>query len=143
MTGANKKRLNFPVLIFFVFLLFTFQMWDHYLNSESMPSRLFISNLILIMGVLLSFSFGYFAWSLEAVRIFLEKEVKTKSEALHEKEGQLILLQGIIPICSYCKNIRNDEGAWQKMETYIQNHMEAKFSHGICKECVQKQAWKK
>jgi hypothetical protein len=44
-------------------------------------------------------------------------------------------LEGIIPICSYCKKIRNEEGAWSQMERYIQENSGAAFSHGICPQC--------
>jgi DNA-binding NtrC family response regulator len=44
-------------------------------------------------------------------------------------------LEGIIPICSYCKKIRDDKESWQQLESYITNHSEAFFSHGICPEC--------
>jgi uncharacterized protein YhhL (DUF1145 family) len=44
-------------------------------------------------------------------------------------------LEGIIPICSYCKKIRNEEGAWSQMEKYIQENSGAEFSHGICPQC--------
>jgi hypothetical protein len=44
-------------------------------------------------------------------------------------------LEGIIPICSYCKKIRNEEGAWFQMERYIQENSGAAFSHGICPQC--------
>lgn len=47
-------------------------------------------------------------------------------------------LQGIIPICAECKNIRDDEGFWHQVESYIHNHSDAKFSHGICPECIKK-----
>ena len=49
--------------------------------------------------------------------------------------SEIRVLQGIIPICSYCKNIRDDDDSWQKMESYIDAHSEAQFSHGICPEC--------
>jgi len=48
-------------------------------------------------------------------------------------------LRGIIPICSYCKKIRNDEGAWEIMEAYISTHSDAQFSHGACPECYKEQ----
>jgi len=48
-------------------------------------------------------------------------------------------LQGIIPICAHCKNIRNDAGQWDKLEKYIHNHSNAQFSHGICPDCYEKQ----
>jgi len=47
-------------------------------------------------------------------------------------------LQGLFPICSYCKKIRNDGNYWQQLESYISDHSEAKFSHGICPECYEK-----
>jgi hypothetical protein len=48
-------------------------------------------------------------------------------------------LEGIIPICMYCKKIRNDADSWDQMEVYISNHSEAHFSHGLCPECYQLQ----
>jgi DNA-binding response OmpR family regulator len=46
-------------------------------------------------------------------------------------------LQGLLPICSYCKRIRNDENYWEQLETYVSEHSEASFSHGICPNCYQ------
>jgi len=46
-------------------------------------------------------------------------------------------LRGIIPICSYCKKIRDDAGSWQQVEAYVSDHTEAAFSHGICPRCLQ------
>ncbi len=45
-------------------------------------------------------------------------------------------LQGLLPICSYCKSIRADKNYWQKVECYITDHSEARFSHGICPGCM-------
>lgn len=45
-------------------------------------------------------------------------------------------LRGIIPICSHCKKIRDDQGYWKQLEAYISDHSEAEFSHGICPECI-------
>jgi len=47
-------------------------------------------------------------------------------------------LSGLIPICSYCKKIRDDKGYWNKIETYISSHSKAEFTHGICPECGKK-----
>ncbi|HWF18685.1 MAG TPA: hypothetical protein VG754_05430, partial [Verrucomicrobiae bacterium] len=47
-------------------------------------------------------------------------------------------LQGMLPICGFCKGIRDDEGAWIKLEDYIRAHTEATFSHGICRACSEK-----
>ena len=45
-------------------------------------------------------------------------------------------LSGMLPICSSCKKIRDDEGYWQQIEEYIRDHSEAEFTHGICNDCV-------
>jgi len=45
-------------------------------------------------------------------------------------------LKGLLPICSKCKNIRNDEGYWQKVEEYISQHSDADFSHSLCPDCI-------
>ncbi len=56
------------------------------------------------------------------------------SELLHALV-EVKQLSGILPICSYCKKIRNDHDYWQRVEEYISEHTEAQFSHGICPEC--------
>ena len=55
--------------------------------------------------------------------------------AVLNAQAQLKHLHGIIPICAACKKIRDDEGSWHQLESYIRDHSEAKFSHGICPEC--------
>jgi hypothetical protein len=47
-------------------------------------------------------------------------------------------LRGLLPICASCKSIRSDEGHWHRVETYVEQHSEATFTHGICPDCVQK-----
>jgi hypothetical protein len=46
-------------------------------------------------------------------------------------------LQGLLPICSYCKRIRGDGNYWQRVETYIAQHSHAQFTHGICPQCYE------
>jgi len=46
-------------------------------------------------------------------------------------------LSGILPICSFCKKIRNDKGYWEQVEQYIAEHSEALFSHGVCESCAE------
>jgi len=50
---------------------------------------------------------------------------------------EIKVLRGRLPICMWCKRIRNEGGSWQKFETYITEHSEADFSHGLCPECKQ------
>jgi len=57
---------------------------------------------------------------------------------LQEALDNVKKLSGLIPICSNCKKIRNDEGYWKQIEGYISEHSEARFSHGICPDCAKK-----
>lgn len=59
-----------------------------------------------------------------------------KIEELREALDHIKTLQGILPICSFCKKIRGDQGYWTQVESYISKHTDARFSHGICPECL-------
>ncbi len=63
-----------------------------------------------------------------------EKLIKELQQALAE----IKTLRGIIPICSACKKIRDDEGYWHQVEVYIHQHSQARFSHGICPDCARR-----
>jgi hypothetical protein len=52
--------------------------------------------------------------------------------------GRIKVLSGLIPICASCKNIRDDQGYWSQLEQYLKTHSEARFSHGICPDCMTK-----
>ncbi|GAB6909674.1 membrane hypothetical protein [Desulfosarcina cetonica] len=57
---------------------------------------------------------------------------------LNEKISQIKTLSGLLPICASCKKIRDDQGYWKQIESYIQEHSDATFSHGVCPECAAK-----
>lgn len=57
---------------------------------------------------------------------------------LQDAFDQIKTLSGLLPTCSSCKNIRNAEGNWVQMERYIQEHSNARFSHGLCPQCAKK-----
>ncbi len=59
-------------------------------------------------------------------------------EKLENALANVKQLSGLLPICSYCKKIRNDQGYWDQIEGYIQKHSEAVFSHSICRDCAKK-----
>jgi hypothetical protein len=62
-----------------------------------------------------------------------EKELEGR---VQEAIANLRILRGLLPICAWCKNIRDDRGYWMQLEGYISQHSEADFSHGICPTCV-------
>jgi len=80
--------------------------------------------------------------------VYVAHDITRLKKAEQEKEKLIIDLQqalsqiktlhGVLPICSYCKKIRDEEGAWHQLEAYITEHTDTKFTHGICKECMKK-----
>ena len=69
-------------------------------------------------------------------RALLEKQVKERTQELERALGDVKTLSGLLPICSSCKKIRDDSGYWSGVETYLSEHTDAGFTHGICPECV-------
>jgi CheY-like chemotaxis protein len=63
---------------------------------------------------------------------------KARELELQQAIGEVKSLRGLLPICGQCKKIRDDQGQWQAVESYIKAHSEADFSHGICPECLNK-----
>ena len=65
----------------------------------------------------------------------LQKSLAERVKELEQALSQVKQLRGMLPICSYCKKIRNDQNYWQRVEGYISDHTNVEFSHGICPEC--------
>lgn len=65
-----------------------------------------------------------------------EQEQSRLIGELRRTLGEVKTLRGFLPICSSCKKIRSDKGYWQQIESYIREHSEAEFSHGICPDCA-------
>lgn len=89
-----------------------------------------------LYGYLLGFGFiaiGIWTW----IPRMLEAQEQNK-RALEQKEKELHILSGLLPICANCKNIRDEKEVWTPLETYICDHSEAEFSHGICPACMAK-----
>jgi CheY-like chemotaxis protein len=77
-------------------------------------------------------------------RVGIGKQMVQLQQALTERVAELreaLLsvkqLGGLLPICSYCKKIRDDQNYWQQVESYVGKHSEAKFSHSICPQCYE------
>ncbi len=68
----------------------------------------------------------------------LQRSLAARVRELEEALGRVKQLQGLLPICSYCKKIRDDGNYWRQVESYITDHSEAQFSHGICPDCYEK-----
>ncbi|WDP91034.1 MAG: PAS domain-containing protein [Desulfobacter sp.] len=80
--------------------------------------------------------------------VWIAFNVTESRKALTEKEALILELKkanneikdlsGLLPICSMCKKIRDDKGYWSTLETYIEKHSDASFSHGMCTDCAEK-----
>ena len=118
--------------------------WTIFIRAlEGIHSRIETNRPVLIAsaGIVISLLLAWLTWSLVLGR---ERAIS----AVHEREKLIVdlqkaiaeikTLQGILPICSVCKKIRDDKDAWNQMETFISEHSEAVFSHGYCPECAKK-----
>jgi len=63
-------------------------------------------------------------------------ELKSHKEKLEQALSEVKTLSGLLPICANCKKVRDDKGYWNQIESYVREHSEAEFSHGICPSCA-------
>ena len=111
---------------------------DHKLRALKAGAKDFVSKPFDLAEVLMR------VYNLLEVRL-LQLETKQHNEQLQVANRELTqalsevkVLRGILPICSYCKKIRDDKDYWQSVENYISNRTDAQFSHGFCPECFEK-----
>ncbi len=88
-----------------------------------------------LLGILVSIVISF-----NAINRVLKAEnlLRDKNNTLQKALDEIKTLQGILPICSFCKNIRNDQGYYEKIESYIHKHSGIDFSHTICPSCMEK-----
>ena len=67
----------------------------------------------------------------------LQRSLASRVKELEEALANIKLLQGLLPICLYCKKIRDDNNYWQALERYVARYSGARFSHGICPDCYE------
>ena len=68
-------------------------------------------------------------------RTLAEQERERLTRELKEAIARVQTLSGLLPICAWCKRVRDDKGYWKQIETYIRDHSEVDFSHGLCPDC--------
>jgi CheY-like chemotaxis protein len=69
--------------------------------------------------------------------VSLQERLANKVAELQATLDKVRQLRGLLPICSYCKRIRNDQNYWERVEVYVTEHTDAKFTHGICPTCLE------
>lgn len=133
MTGTFVSRLGISTFAFpFLYFYITWQNRRYGMEIEHRP----------VLAILKEVSEVKLELSLAQQEIerrkALEKENESLIVSLQKALQEVKTLRGILPTCSYCKNIRDEEGCWHQLENYIQRHSDAKFSHGICDPCMKK-----
>jgi PAS domain S-box-containing protein len=77
------------------------------------------------------------SWHFEK-RNLVEKANEKLIDELQKSLANVKQLSGLLPICAHCKKIRDDQGYWEQLESYLDRHSDVKFSHGICQDCMRK-----
>lgn len=157
-TLRNKWFILLALIIFFIvgyiFFLFSF-LFNLNISTAFLSGIIFLAGALFVLLVVnLSKQTIFKMFDDENELRVLNKKLKNYSDTLDTKakeQEELIsklnlaldeikTLHGIIPICAYCKKIRNDKGAWDAIEAYIIEHTYAEeFSHGVCPDCFKKQ----
>ncbi|HYQ86030.1 MAG TPA: PAS domain S-box protein [Bacteroidota bacterium] len=119
-------------------------------NRGESGSFTFETTLISKLGAIIPFEINTRIFNLkgESVVLSIARDVTDRRQAqaaqeklIQELQGalaQVKSLKGLLPICSWCKRIRDDKGYWLEVEAYLHDHTDVDFSHGICPECTEK-----
>jgi hypothetical protein len=136
-----KKRIYYLILLELLIVLILTTAWEFWLEDftfgvinvdhaeENLTERL---EYIITSSVFVCTALIIPLWII--IRDFsrLEKTTQRLQGALDD----IKTLEGLLPMCANCKNIRDDDGYWQQVEVYIRQHSRAEFSHSICPKCA-------
>ena len=124
---GNKISIYISILCAFVWAYADQLSGHHYI----MPYFFVWNTLIRLTSFI---SIGFFSSKVAKI-LASEKE---KTEKLEKSLSKIKILESFLSICSVCKRIRNENGQWQQLDSYISTHSDTKFSHGYCPECAKK-----
>jgi hypothetical protein len=149
---VSKKLLKNTMAGAFIAYAFVhpLMMLTNYFMSGMSHSSASMQKVSLWSEIVKSFSIPMLPWSL-AFALFgglsgffyyrtrqAEEDKSMLIDQLQKSLSKIKTLSGLLPICASCKKIRDDKGYWNQIESYISDHSEAEFSHGICPECAKK-----
>jgi hypothetical protein len=138
-----KKRLYYLILLELLIVLILTTAWEFWFEDftfgfinidhepEDLTERL---EYIITSSVFVGIALIVPIWIIIRDVSRLEKTTERLQGALES----IKTLEGLLPICANCKNIRDDNGYWHQVEVYIRNNSKAEFSHSICPTCAQK-----
>lgn len=107
-------------------------------SADKLSGHNYSSALFALWNILIRLcSFLIVGWATYKINYLLESERK-KTAILEKALSEIRILESFLSICCVCKKIRNDDGDWQPIESYISKHSDTVFSHGYCPECARK-----
>jgi len=125
-------------ILFFSFYLFqSFDALGKFVEFSSKYERYEIDEIVSTCIVLI-FCLVWFSIRRWCETIKINNIIVKKSKELQKAFDEIKQLKGILPLCSFCKKIREDSGYWEQVDVYVQKHSEADISHSICPECMKK-----
>ena len=134
----REWRIIFLLVMFLLMAsrqFLTFLLWAGYIQNTSITKSMteILGFTVTILSLLSN--------------IYIGVILSRKNAIIKKQENSLNALYGFLPICAKCKKIRNENGKWTQIESYIAAHSDAQFSHGLCEECLEEmyggEAWYK
>lgn len=93
---------------------------------------------VIVVGLFLTLAFSVFSYRRLREQILLNLEIERQNKEITETMTEIRQLKEIIPICSHCRKLRDDDGFWHQVEAYFSARTSSAFSHGICPDCMEK-----
>ena len=138
MTPYIIKTMIFLTISFILYLISgDFDLFEKIVESVEQYEDYELDEIfvVIILDAIIFLIYYFYKYSRETT---LSEQLRINNKRLELANKEIKQLKDIIPICSYCKSIRDDEGYWNSVENYIKDSSGSDFSHSICPECVKK-----
>jgi hypothetical protein len=131
------------VMLFFALMMLVRAFFWFLMPAYSVLSPFFFNSFYFLLAPVgeLAWTAGFMMMNGQRVEAELretQEGLRTTVNRLEVTLSEVKTLSGLLPICAACKKIRDDQGYWRQIETYIRDHSGAEFSHGICPECARR-----
>ena len=130
----GRDAINWPMTVIFGLLVLINVIRIVYTVTNNVDSMDFMQYPSFQSLTMLVIAFGVLSFFFEVIILNFQRVESDLNKSLEE----IKTLRGLLPICSFCKKIKDSEGYWNQLEKYISEHSEATFSHGVCDECMSK-----
>jgi hypothetical protein len=136
LDGITGPNIHFPILFFLPVVLVT---WQHHL----VPGV----GMAVALPALRAGYFVYCGTPLSSTEMLINAAIQSVAmvilallvDRLSVQTLRIRVLESFLPICSFCKKIRNDRNEWEQLESYISKRSDTRFSHGVCPECAERE----